>query len=230
MIDSAKRMGLNPAITAEEVLEIAKEGVSQFAPGAHLYIRPMIWAVEGGLSMVSPDAESAAFAMCIEERPMGGAKGVTLCETRFRRPTPETMPTDAKAGCLYPNNARMLREAASRGFQNAIARDMTGNVAETATSNIFMVKDGAVMTPAPTGCFLNGITRQRVIALLREDGAEVQEKSLTMEDFMAADEIFTTGNANKVMHVTKLEDRNLQHGPVARRAHELYQDFAASWK
>lgn len=61
VIDSAKRMGLNPAITAEEVLEIAKEGVSQFAPGAHLYIRPMIWAVEGGLSMVSPGCGKRRF-------------------------------------------------------------------------------------------------------------------------------------------------------------------------
>ena len=71
---------------------------------------------------------------------------------------------------LYPNNARALREAKAKGFDNALVCDALGNVAETATSNVFMAKDGVVYTPAPNGTFLNGITRQRVIQLLRDDG------------------------------------------------------------
>jgi branched-chain amino acid aminotransferase len=78
----------------------------------------------------------------------------------------------------------------------------------------------------PTGCFLNGITRQRVIKLLRADGVTVNETSLSLEDFEQADEIFTTGNANKVVPVIRFEDRHLQFGPLARRARELYWDFA----
>lgn len=157
---------------------------------------------------------------------MAAPAGITMGETRFRRPTPDCMPTDAKAACLYPNNARMLAEVAARGFQNAIVKDALGNVAETATSNIFLARDGVAMTPIPTGCFLDGITRQRVIGLLRADGVEVVERTLTMRDFLEADEVFTTGNAMKVMHVTKLEDRDFQHGPVARRARALYWDYA----
>ncbi|MEO0361269.1 MAG: branched-chain amino acid aminotransferase [Pseudomonadota bacterium] len=225
--ESARRMGLEPTLSDEEVTEIAREGVKKFAPGAHLYIRPMLWAKRGGMFMIAPEPESTAFALCIEERPMAAPNGLTLCRTKFRRPTPDCMPVDAKAGCLYPNNARMLREAVSRGFQNAIVRDAIGNVAETATSNIFMAKDGVVLTPIPSGCFLNGITRQRTISLLREDGVEVREETLTMDDFMEADEIFTTGNAMKVMHVTQLEDRHLQYGPLSRRARDLYWDYAA---
>ncbi|MEM8754558.1 MAG: branched-chain amino acid aminotransferase [Pseudomonadota bacterium] len=225
--ESARRMGLEPTLLDEEVTEIAREGVKKFAPGAHLYIRPMLWAKRGGMFMIAPEPESTAFALCIEERPMAAPKGLTLCRTKFRRPTPDCMPVDAKAGCLYPNNARMLREAVSRGFQNAIVRDAIGNVAETATSNIFMAKDGVVLTPIPSGCFLNGITRQRTISLLRKDGVEVREETLTMDDFMEADEIFTTGNAMKVMHVTQLEDRHLQYGPLSRRARDLYWDYAA---
>lgn len=226
--ESARRMGLNPTTSDEEITAIAREGIQKFAPGTPLYIRPMIWAKTGGRFMIMPDPDSAAFALCIEEKPMAEANGMTLATTQFRRPTPDCMPVDAKAGCLYPNNARMIREAVSRGFQNAIVRDAIGNVAETATANIFMVRDGEVLTPIPSGCFLNGITRQRTIGLMREDGITVHEQTLTMDDFMNADEIFTTGNAMKIMHVTQLEDRHLQYGPLSRRARELYWDYAAS--
>ena len=95
------------------------------------------------------------------------------------------MPTDVKTGALYPNNARALADAQARGFGNAIVLDMLGNVAETATSNLFIVKDGVVITPAPNGTFLNGITRQRTIALLRQDGRTVLEQRVTMDDVMA---------------------------------------------
>ena len=81
------------------------------------------------------------------------------------------MPTNAKAGCLYPNNGRAILEAKMRGFDNALVLDMLGNVAETGTSNIFLVKDGHVLTPAPNGTFLSGITRARTITLLAGDGS-----------------------------------------------------------
>ena len=80
------------------------------------------------------------------------------------------MPIDAKASCLYPNNARALMEARSRGFDNCLLADMLGNVAELATANVFLARDGVVMTPTANGSFLNGITRQRVLKLLAGDG------------------------------------------------------------
>ncbi len=226
--ESARSMGLNPTMTDEEVLGLALDGVNKFPVGTALYIRPMIWAKRGSPMMVAPDADSAAFALCLEEKPMPKPEGLSFTTTSFRRPLQNTAPTNAKAGCLYPNNARMLMEANAKGFQNAISQDVLGNVAETATSNIFMAKDGVVLTPIPSGCFLNGITRQRVIGLLRDDGIEVVEKTLTLDDFRDADEIFTTGNAMKVMHATQFEDRHLQYGRLSKRARELYWDFAAS--
>lgn len=227
-VESARRMGLIPPVGAEELTAIAREGIAKFPPGTALYVRPMMWAESGLIYMVAPDPESTRFAVMLEEKPMPGAQGFSITATRFRRPTIETMPTDVKAGCLYPNNARMLREAKAKGFDNAIVQDVLGNVAETATSNIFMARDGEVLTPIPTGCFLNGITRQRVIKLLRADGVAVHETILTLEDFEAADEIFSTGNAGKVLPITRFEERHLQVGPLARRARELYWDYAHS--
>jgi branched-chain amino acid aminotransferase len=83
-----------------------------------------------------------------------------------------------------------------------------------------------VATPAPNGTFLNGITRQRVIALLREDGVKVEETTLSYADFQRADEIFSTANFLKVAPVTRIDDRAMQPGPIYRRARELYWAYA----
>jgi branched-chain amino acid aminotransferase len=103
---------------------------------------------------------------------------------------------------------------------------MLGNVAELATANIFLGRDGVVFTPMPNGTFLNGLTRQRVIRLLRQDGIEVVETTLRYQDFETADEIFSTGNYSKVMPIVRIDDRSLQPGPLYRKARELYWAFA----
>ena len=223
---SARALGLEPTVPAETIYELARDGVGRFAPDAALYIRPMYWAEQGGYMSVPPDPESTRFLLTIYETPMPPPAGFSVTVSPFRRPSIETMPTDAKAGCLYPNNGRAIMEAKRRGFDNALVRDMLGNVAETGTSNVFMVKDGVVMTPAPNGSFLNGITRQRVISLLREAGVEVRETVLGVADFLDADETFSTGNYSKVTPITRIEDRELQPGPIGNRARRLYWDWA----
>lgn len=224
--ESARALGLAPTLTAARIMELVEEGLKHFAPEAAVYIRPMYWAEESDASVVAPDPASTAFALCLEERPMAVPGGFTITTTRFRRPTLETMPVNAKAACLYPNNARMLSEARAKGFGNALVCDTLGNVAELATSNVFFAKDGAVFTPVPNGTFLDGITRQRVMHLLRQDGVEVHEKTLTVDDFRAADEIFSTGNISKVMPILGFDDRTFEYGPFARRARQLYWDWA----
>ena len=120
----------------------------------------------------------------------------------------------------------MLRKARQRGFSTAVVLDPEDKVAEFATANLFMVRDGKVATPADNGTFLNGITRQRLIGLLREDGHDVSERTVELDELMEADEVFATGNAPKVVSASRIEDRDFQPGPVARRARELYWAFA----
>lgn len=227
---SAEALGLAATVDAREIEALAREGVRKFDGKTAIYIKPMYWAEHGSaISVVAPDAGSTRFALCLFEAPMGDPDASSsLTVSPFRRPTVECMPTDAKAGCLYPNNARMLVEARKRGFDNALVRDMLGNVAETASSNVFMVRDGVVFTPAANGAFLAGITRSRVIGLLREAGFDVVEAALTPADFAAADEIFTSGNYSKVVPVTRLEERDLAPGPVTAKARDLYFDWAHS--
>jgi branched-chain amino acid aminotransferase len=226
LVRSAANLGLRAGVTPEEIIALTKEGTKKFAPDAPLYVKPMVWAEGEGVSTILPDPEDCRFALCLFVAPMPEPRGMSLTLSPFRRPSLECMPTDAKAGCLYPNNARCLAEAKSRGFDNCLVRDLLGNIAETATANIFMAKDGVVFTPAPNGAFLNGITRQRVIRLMREAGIEVVEQALGYADFAGADEMFISGNYSKVMPVTRLDDREFQAGPSYRKARELYWDFA----
>lgn len=222
-VNSANRLGLRATKTAEEIVEIAKEGIAKYSVDTPLYVRPLFWADEG---FVAPDPDSTRFAITMQPMGMPGFGGFTAGLSSCRRPMPDAAPTDTKAGCLYPNAGRALLEARERGFQNAVMLDPMGNVAEFATSNLFMAKDGVVKTPAVNGCFLNGITRQRVIKLLQENGHSVVETRLTHQDLMQADEIFNTGNYGKVMPLIRYEDRDLQPGPMFTLARDLYWEFA----
>ncbi|SEO83633.1 branched-chain amino acid aminotransferase [Salinihabitans flavidus] len=228
LIRSAEALGMVPNTTGPALTDIVREGAARFSPNAELYIRPMMWACDSAGGVIDLDPESTAFAVCIEEMAMPPIEGFSLTVSPYCRPRQDMALTEAKAGSLYPNNARIMAHARKRGFSNALSLDIDGNVAETASTNVFMVRGGVVFTPEPTGCFLNGLTRQRVIGLLREDGVEVVETTLRVEDFHAAEEIFATGNIAKVMPVSRFETRDLGIGPVTRRARALYWDFAWS--
>jgi branched-chain amino acid aminotransferase len=224
---SALVMGLKPTMQAGKIFELAKEGIKKFDGQCPLYIRPMYWSTQGGPTTVDADPDSTVFSLCIEEAAMTPeGVGFSITTTSFIRPLISMALVNAKAACLYPNNGRMLKEAYDKGFQNAISCDALGNVAETATANIFMAKDGEVLTPIPNGTFLNGITRQRVIKLLRQAGETVHEAVLKIEDFRQADEIFSTGNYSKITHVTAFDERQFELGPFAKKSRELYWNWA----
>jgi branched-chain amino acid aminotransferase len=219
---SAETMGLKPMLTAGEIEEIAKDGVRKFPKSAELYIRPMFFA-EGG--WIDPDPTTTRFMISVYESPMPKG-GFSACVSQHRRPSPETAPTDAKASCLYPLAGRIMSEVKAKGFENGIVRDLLGNVAEFATANLMFAKDGIVHTPALNGTFLAGVTRARVIELLRNAGYRVEERAIKVKEVLEADEVFSTGNYAKVQACTRVEDRHLQPGPVYKRARELYWDFA----
>jgi len=222
----AETMHLKPVVSADKWLELTQDGIKRFGKDAALYIRPMYWAEHSGTLLVAPDPESTKWCLSIYEAPMRQPEGFSITLSPYRKPSLECMPVDAKAGCLYPNNARALIEANSRGFGNCVMFDQIGNVAELATANLFIGKDGVVYTPAANGTFLNGITRQRVIRLLRDAGVAVVETTLSLRDVQNADEIFSSGNYSKVMPVNRIDARSLQPGPLYRKARQLYWDFA----
>ena len=224
-IESAHVMGLAPNLDAGEIEALAHQGIARFPADAHLYICPMFYA-EGGF--IVPDPATTRFAMTVYESPMPEPTGFSACLSPFRRPARDMAPTEAKASCLYPNIARAVRDANARGFDTGVSIDPAGNVAEFSYANLFMGQGGTVHTPATNGTFLNGITRQRVIALLRDAGATVIERAITFAEVAAADELFCTSNYYKVAPCTRIEDRDLQPGPLYARARALYMAFAGA--
>ncbi|MEM9626843.1 MAG: branched-chain amino acid aminotransferase [Pseudomonadota bacterium] len=223
VVDSAKKMLLTPSKTAGEIEVLCREALERLPKEAVTYIRPMFFAMDG---FVLPVSESTDFTLVVFDLAWPALNGMRCCFSSYRRPARDMAPTDAKAACGYPNLQRALREANGRGFDNGITMDPSGNVAELCTANLWIAKDGVALTPAANGTFLSGVTRQRVATLLKEDGIKVVETTLTRQDILDADEVFSTGNYGKVIPITAVEEKALATGPICKRARELYFDFA----
>ncbi|OLS50647.1 branched-chain amino acid aminotransferase [Rhodovulum sulfidophilum] len=226
---SAEALMITPTTDGANMAEIVREGLKTYPADAAVYIRPMYWALEGDSLGVAPKPGATGFAICLEEIPMAApGSATTMTTTRFRRPTLDCAVVNAKAGCLYPNNARMLAEARAKGFGNALVADALGNVAETATANVFIVKDGEFFTPIANGTFLAGLTRKRHISNLTAAGYKVHEAVLSFEDVRQADEVFLSGNMMKVTPVKAFDDVQYQAGPLTAKVREIYWDWAHS--
>lgn len=224
---SAEALMITPTCAPEDMAAIIREGLAAYSPEQSVYVRPMYWALHGSDLGIAPLPGATGFAISLEEVAMPDPGfSTTVTRTRFRRPVLEDSVCNAKAGCLYPNNARMLVEAQAKGFGNALVADALGNLAESATANVFLVKDGVVSTPIANGTFLAGITRARHIANLRADGVEVRECVLSFEDAHAADEIFLSGNFAKVTAVHAFDGTNYPNRPMTERARALYWAWA----
>ncbi|MEC5163814.1 MULTISPECIES: branched-chain amino acid aminotransferase [unclassified Janthinobacterium] len=225
VIRSAERVGLACPYSVEDMEKLVREGVAQFPPEAELYIRPLVFGTDG---LLIPLAEKSGFALTLFDAPMPPFTGFSACLSSLLRPDASMAPTDAKASSLYANTTRALREAQQRGFDNAVVCDSAGQVAEFATANLFLVTpQGKVVTPAPNGTFLSGITRARVIALLALEGVVVEERTVLPAELDTAVEIFNTGNYGKVSPCVRYQSRTLAVGPVATLARDRYMAFAA---
>ena len=225
VVQSAEQLGLACPYSVDDMEALVREGVAKFPPDAELYIRPLVYAADGFLI---PDADKSGFALTLFDAPMPAFTGFSACLSTLKRPDPSMAPTDAKASALYANTTRALREAKARGFDNAIVVDSKGNVAEFASSNLFLVTNaGEVVTPIPNGTFLAGITRARVIALLEEAGVKVVARTVDTAELDTAVEIFSTGNYGKVTPCVRYEGRTLDVGPIATLARDRYLAFMA---
>jgi len=221
---SAAVLGLETDIKWEEIFDLVRDGIKRkFKSDMDLYIRISFWDT----SELRQFSTVPGFSITISEYPLT-RPNFTANMSKFVRPGPDQAPTDAKASCLYPNSLLALAAAQKEGFDNCITLDPYGNVAEFTMSNVFLVRGSDIYTPVPNRTFLNGITRQRTIDLLRKDGFNVVERTIEPMELIAADEMFSTGNAQKIQSVSQFENHMFGDFSVAERAWELYRDFAHS--
>ncbi len=191
------------------------------------YLRPVAWR---GSEMMGVAAQNNQIHLAIASwewpsyfDPAQRLKGIRLDLAEYRRPDPATAPSTAKAAGLYMICTISKHRAERRGYADAMMLDWQGRVAECTGANIFFVKDGVIHTPI-ADCFLDGITRQTVIALAKKRGIEVHERRIMPDELDGMAECFITGSAAEVTAVAEIADWKFTPGAITKT---LMGDYSA---
>ena len=181
------------------------------------YIRPVAWR---GSEMMGVSAQNnrinvavAAWAWPSYFKPEERLQGIRLDISKWKRPSPETIPCESKAAGLYMICTLSKHEAERKGYADALMMDYRGYIAEATGANIFLERDGALHTPKPD-CFLDGITRRTVIDLARARGIEVIERHISPDELPSFNQCFITGTAAEVTPVSEIGPHRFTVGPI----------------
>lgn len=224
LIESGRVLGFEVPYSAEE-LDAAKYAVIEKMGFKDCYVRPLAWR---GSEQMGVSAQQTRINVAIAVWEWGAYySDLRLTRAVFDRPAPNTAPVHAKAAGLYMICTISKHAAEAKGFGDALMLDYRGYVAETTGANLFLVIGGEIHTPLPD-CFLNGITRQTVIALARERGLNVVERHILPDELPKAQEIFVTGTAAEVTPVRAIDDLHYQLGPITRQLMDDYHSVTRS--
>ena len=194
------------------------------------YIRHFAWRGSERLRVYAPDTLAcvgiAAWSFPTTLFTTDAKKPLKLTShVTWRKPDPTTAPTISKAACLYPICTMSKDEAVKQGFDDALMLDYRGLVAESTTSNVFLVIEGALHTPIPD-CFLNGITRKTIIKLAKDLGISVSERHIQPEELAQAQEVFLTGTTCEIESVSQVDDHHFESfGPITTHLIEAYKQL-----
>ncbi|MGX1199040.1 branched-chain amino acid aminotransferase [Parvibaculum sp. MBR-TMA-1.3b-4.2] len=226
LVDSARILGFEIPYTVDEIDEACRaELAAQKLEDA--YIRPVAWR---GSEMMGVSAQKNRINLAVAAwewpsyfDPEQRQKGIRLDIAEYRRPSPETAPSDAKAAGLYMICTISKHAAEDKGYADALMYDYRGYVAEATGANVFFIKDGVIHTPIPD-CFLDGITRRTVIDLAKARGIEVIERHILPEEMKDFSECFITGTAAEVTPVGEIGPYKFTPGEISAN---LYKDYMA---
>ena len=225
LIESARLLDMESPYSAEQI-DQAKAQVLQANGFDNAYVRAVMWRGSGPDMGVSAARNPVRMAVAAWEwgSYYGDAKwqGAKLDVAKWKRPSPETIPTAAKAAGLYMICTMSKHAAEAKGCSDALFMDWRGYVAEATGANIFFVKDGEIHTPL-ADAILNGITRQTIIGMLKEKGVPVHERHIMPEELDGFQECFLTGTAAEVTPVGQIGDWNFQVGTITRDIAESYE-------
>jgi branched-chain amino acid aminotransferase len=234
---SARVLGFEIPYSVAEI-DAASEQVMAANGIVDGYVRPVAWR---GSEMMGVSAQKTKIHLAIAAwqwpayfSPEARLKGIRMTVSDWKRPAPDTAPTDSKAAGLYMICTLSKHAAEAKGYSDALMLDFRGRIAEATGANIFLVQDGVLHTPEPD-CFLDGITRRTVIALARERGHEVIERPILPDELARTQEVFITGTAVEVTPVAEIDDYRFTPGEITKQLMEAYdalvqlpQDKAAS--
>ncbi len=222
---SAELLDFEIPYTVDEI-ETAKYAVLEANGWKDAYVRALAWRGAGPDMGVASQRNPVRMAIAAWEwgSYYGDAKmkGAKLDIAKWKRPSPETAPSQAKAAGLYMICTMSKHAAEAKGCSDALMFDYRGYVAEATGANMFFVKDGEVHTPL-ADCFLNGLTRQTVIGMLKKKGAAVHERHIMPEELEGFEQCWLTGTAAEVTPVGQIGDYNFEVGALTRDVAESYE-------
>ena len=225
LIDSGKAMDM-PIPYSVAQIEKAKADTMRANGLKDAYVRVLAWRGAGPDMGVASARNPVRMAVATWEwgAYYGDAKmkGAKLDISKWKRPSPETIPSHAKAAGLYMICTMSKHAAEAKGCSDALMMDYRGYVAEATGANVFFVKDGAVHTPLPD-CFLNGITRQTVVGMMKDKGIQVIERHIMPDELESFEQCWLTGTAAEVTPVGEI-------GPYRFEVGELTRDIAQSYE
>jgi len=210
-----------------EQLDAAKAKVVELNGGGDQYVRPVAWR---GSEMMAVSAQHSKIHVAIASwtwpsmfDPETKMKGIKLDIADYRRPDPACAPVHAKAAGLYMICTISKHKAEKKGYADAMMLDWQGRVAECTGANIFFTRDGAIHTPI-ADCFLNGLTRQTVIAIARQQGMEVIESRIMPDDLPSYNECFIVGSAAEVTPISEIGPYKFKPGNISRTLMDAYSN------
>jgi len=234
--DHMKRLYYSAAIhripirySIEELTEACFEAVRDSGLES-AYIRPLVMRGNCGLGLIPKNLETVDIGIMVDSwgaylGEEGLRNGIRACITSWQRLAPNTIPTGAKAGGNYLSSQLIGFEAKDRGFDEGIALGHDGLLSEGAGENLFILKDGRILTPPTSASILGGITRATVFTLAADMGLEVVEQSLSREQLYGADEAFFTGTAVEVTPIRQVDYMTIGNGgcgPVTKRIQSAF--------
>ena len=227
LADNAKML-LMKSPSVDEMCEIAIDCIKRNEIQSNCYLRPMVYkgSFELGPDMITPEDHYMCYVMALGDY-LDTSKGLEVCVSSWRRLSDNAIPTRAKATGGYINSALAKSEAMLNGYDEALVLNEAGMVGEGSAENIFLVRDGVLITPDKTAGILEGITRQSIIGLAAELGYAVEERSVGRTELYRADECFLVGTGCQVSWVKSIDRRVIgsgERGAVSVKIKEAYEN------
>ncbi len=226
---SAILLHFQTKFSKKDIKDAIVKTVEANKPKGDIYIRPFIYKSDTALGpTVRGEYELTVYCLSFDEY-LSNDKGLSLKISSWIRIPDNAIPSRAKANGGYINASLAIEEAQSQGYDTAIMMDSRGHVAEGAVMNLFIVRDGEVITPSKDTDLLEGITRRTIIELAKEMKLPIIERSIARNELYISDEVFLSGTATGVAWVTKIDDRKIatKIGPVTKKLQARFKKLVA---
>ena len=214
--------------SVDEMCAIAIEVVKRNAPTQNIYLRPMVYKNGLGLGPVLTGVPDGYMTYLIALGDyLDTSKGLSLCVSSWRRVSDNAIPTRTKATGGYLNSALAKTEAVTNGYDEAVFLNDRGQVCEGSAENVFVIRDGVLLTPDSTADILEGITRKAILDLAKDLGIPALERPIARTELYVADEMFLVGTGCQVSWVRAVDQRTIGagvRGPLTTRLQQAYED------